>query len=369
MSTRITTPTAEDLAPVLADTAASYRVAAVTDVDEPRDLEPDLQAGAALLVFVEGAPDDARLAAWRNALWPRLHVVALYRCGEGRARRQTLQGTQPLEGATPLVGVVLLAHRRTEVMAPEATVEKFDHNAAGWDGTPGGPGYPHFRWMRKYVGLFAGAARGSRILDFGCGAGWVGIEAAKAMGASELCFFDPSPEMVRIAEGNAAREGIAKYEGRTGFGEDPPFPRAGEEPFDLVLSSGVVSFSPDVERWLDGLARAVKPEGTLVVGDIHLDSKGFRKRRRTKPLLPVREMNAQLPEHIRAGLEARGFTFKRMRGYQLTWPVPQAMHLNETKFKGVLTLPLLMANRAAAAVVRAQSLFDSWVMELVKRRE
>ena len=48
--------------------------------------------------------------------------------------------------------------------------------------------------------------------------------------------------------------------------------------FDLVISSGVVSFSPDIDRWVDGLVGAVAPKGTLVVGDIHRDSRGFRRR-------------------------------------------------------------------------------------------
>jgi 16S rRNA G1207 methylase RsmC len=90
--------------------------------------------------------------------------------------------------------------------------------------------------MRRFVGTFAPAdwmrASAGRILDFGCGAGWVGIEAALAAGASrvELCAFDPSPQMVKLAEENARASGIARFAARTGFGEDPPFPAAGERP-------------------------------------------------------------------------------------------------------------------------------------------
>ena len=176
-------------------------------------------------------------------------------------------------------------------------------------------------------------------------------------------------EMVRITGENAAASGVADFTGRTGFGEDPPFPAEGEEPFDHVISSGVISFSPDPERWLDGLAATVRPGGTLVVGDINGASRGFGTRRASKPLLPVRELGARTRDEVRVGLEQRGFTFQRWAGYQLTRPVPQLMHLNETRLGGVLTYPLLWANQLSAAVDRGlgsplQGWFDSWVMEL-----
>ena len=324
-----------------------------------------------LLLVVRGQPSDAQLAAHRNALWPALHAVALYRPAGGGLVRETPSGSQRREG-TLEAGALYAFRRRPIAMSPRATVEKFDQNASGWNGVPGGPGYPHFRWMRRFVGTFAKVEDGDRILDFGSGAGWVGIEAAKRARDTSLCAFDPSPEMVRIVEENARSEGITRFTGRTGFGEDPPFPAEGEPPFDLVISSGVVSFSPDVERWLDGLARTVAPGGRLVVGDIHRESRGFRRRRREKPVLPARELNAQLREDVRRGLEGRGFRFEEWCGYQLTSPVPQAMHVNETKLRGALTWPLLWANQLAAAMdrrlgARWQGAFDSWVMRL--RRE
>jgi SAM-dependent methyltransferase len=226
--------------------------------------------------------------------------------------------------------------------------------------------------MRRYVADFARAPRGVRVLDFGSGAGWVGVEAAKRLAARELCAFDPSPEMVRITGENAQAEGIERFTGRTGFGEDPPFPAAGEAPIELVLSSGVASFSPDLERWLDGLARTVAPGGELVIGDIHREARGFRRRRAERPLLPVREMNARTRAELRAGLEARGFTHEASAGYQLTRPVPELMHLSETKLHGLLSRPLLWSNQLAASLDRAlggrcDDQFDSWVMRLRRR--
>lgn len=336
-----------------------------------------LREEGALLLLLEGRRPEEQLATWRNGLWPLLHANVIYRVEKTRTLRRTLSGEQEVgdkarKAHHVRAGSVLLLRRRVHAMGPDATVEKFDQNAAGWNGDPGGAGYPHFRWMRRFVACFTELPRNARLLDFGCGAGWCGIEAAKRYGASELCFFDPSPEMVKIAEKNARDQGIAKAVGRTGFGEEPPFPREGEEPFDAVISSGVISFAPDPGVWLEGLIPTIKPGGILVIGDIAGGSRGMQRRRREKPLLPAREMNAQSASEVRRLLEARGFEYTGGAGYQLTRPFPEAMHVNEVKLKGLLTYPLLWSNRIAAAANRrlgfpGEGQFDSWVMSFVRR--
>jgi SAM-dependent methyltransferase len=318
------------------------------------------------LVFLEGRHSDAEIASFRNALWPFAHVGALYRVSNSQVLRTTLEKTESLHRGSGLHGTVLVARRREQALAPDATVKKFDKNAAGWNGAPGTPGYAHFRWMRRYVAQFAEAPRAKRILDFGCGAGWVGIEAARVAPGAALAAFDPSPEMVKLAEENARASGIARFEGRTGFGEEPPFPAPNEAAFDLVLSSGVVSFAADRERWLDGLVRTVALGGTLVIGDINRDSIGMRRRRRGKPLLPLREMNACTREEIESALERRGLAVEESSGYQLTRPVPELMHWSEKRVGGILSRPLLWTNRAGCALFGASrpERFDSWVMRL-----
>jgi trans-aconitate methyltransferase len=115
--------------------------------------------------------------------------------------------------------------------------------------------------------------------------------------------------MVELAQVNAKANGIQRFSARTGFGEAPPFPAAGEAPFDLVLSSGVISFAPDHERWLDGLVSTLAPRATLVIGDLEPASRGMQRRRAERALLPVRELNARSPAQVRAALEKRGLRF------------------------------------------------------------
>jgi SAM-dependent methyltransferase len=326
--------------------------------------EAESSPDGALLVLLAGPREDSELARWRNALWPFANVVALYRLSNLGIERESLQGRTPIRGGCGLRGVLLVLHRRERVLAPETTVAKFDQNAPDWSGKPGSPGYAHFRWMRRFIGTFGLTSGVKRILDFGCGAGWVGLEAALRAPGAELCAFDPSPAMVKLAEESARWRGIARFAARTGFGEEPPFPGPGEAPFDLVISSGVISFAPDSSRWLDGLASTVAPGGRLVIGDLNRDSKGMRRRRERKPLLPAREMNAKTREEVRAALESRGFSFEAWAGYQLTYPVPELMHWSETRLAGALNPALLWINRMRAGRSDHPQRSDSWVILL-----
>ena len=325
--------------------------------------------GLFLIQLPNQQPDDRRLADLRNRLCPIFHVVAIYRTQDGKTKRTSLSGNATLPQPSTQDGCVLAMRTRSWVMSPAATVEKFDQNAGGWNGDPSSAEYAHFRWMRKHVALFTKGPSGpnKRVLDFGCGAGWVGIEAALKLESPTLCFFDPSPEMVRIATENAHHAGLSKAQGRTGFGEDPPFQATGEEPFDLVISSGVLSFSPDLDSWFAGLDRACKRGGTLIIGDIDPASRGFARRRAARPLLPVRELNGRGPKEVRARLEALGYTHRKTAGYQLTFPVPELMHVSAKRLGGLLNPPLLLKNKLLAKLDGAlghpfKKSFYSWVM-------
>ena len=318
-------------------------------------------AGDTLLVLLEGERDDAELARWRDAAWPEHHLVAIDRLGHTGIVQRTLQGEREVRGGSGVRGSLLVLKPRAAVFARDAVAAKFDQNAGGWNGEPGKPGYAHFRWMRRYVGTFADARGKKRILDFGCGAGWVGIEAALVARDAELCAFDPSPAMVELARTNARASGVARFDARVGFGEDPPFPAAGEAPFDLVISSGVISFSGDFERFLDGLARAVAPRGTLVIGDLNNRSTGMAKRRANRPLLPLRELNAPTSDDVRRAIERRGFRVRAEAGYQLTSPFPELGHWSARRLGGLLD-GLLVAWNARSAGPGRPARFDSWVL-------
>jgi 2-polyprenyl-3-methyl-5-hydroxy-6-metoxy-1,4-benzoquinol methylase len=323
-------------------------------------------AGRPTLMLLPGSPADEDLAALRDALWPALHVSAVYRGGaDGGVRRQTLTGAETLPGSAGEPFTALLAWRRADAMGQEQTRAKFDANAAGWNGNPGSPTYGHYRWMRRLVALVARPLAGQRVVDAGCGTGWVGIEAAR-LGAT-LAVFDGSPGMIEIARANAAQTGV-EVDARVGFVEQAPF----ERPFDVVLNSGVISFAPDPAVYLAALDRLVEPGGLLVIGDMNPLSRGFRRRRRSRPLLPTRELSGLPREQVAELLVARGYRLESARYYQLTRPVPQLMALSERSAGGLGCGALLLLNRAASALDAAlgshtAGSFDSWILRARKQ--
>lgn len=344
--------------------AGTRRAADATlGADVLRAVRDGLSPEGHVLVVGHSLEDAPHLCQLRNALWPHLHVVRAYRMKRGEpVLRIELGGSTKLPHVAEADGFAVLALERLVAMSPATTAQKFDKNAAGWNGVPGAPDYAHFRWMRKLLAVLGKPRSGETALDAGSGAGWVGIEAAK-LGAS-VSSFDPSPEMVKFVLANAASEGV-RVEGRVGFCEKPPF----SGPFDLVLNSGVISFSPDADVFLDGLCGVVKPGGRLVIGDLNPRSRGMTRRRTQKPIVPVRELNASLREDVERGLERRGFTVDWRRFYQLTSPVPELIHRSKNR---MVQAALLAANRVGCAVdgmlgSPLAPLFDSWIIGATKR--
>ncbi|MCB9898923.1 MAG: methyltransferase domain-containing protein [Planctomycetes bacterium] len=359
-----------DLAPIVAD--LELEVPDVPVVHGEGDGRSSVDAvlaqlaGGHMLLVLPGAPDDRALARLRDALWPAAHVTAVYRLdGRGAAVRHTLGNARPLDAA--LEGpprTVLYVRDRDGALGRATTRAKFDANAGGWNGVPGTPTYGHYRWMRKLLSDVAGDKRGLRTLDAGCGAGWVGIEAALA--GARASAFDPSPAMVEIAKQNAHSSGVA-LDARVGFVEDVPF----ADPFQLVLNSGVISFAPDADEYLAALDRLVEPGGLLVIGDLNPASSGFRRRRK-RPLLPARELNGLRRSTVEGRLLERGYRIEGRWYYQITFPVPELMIVSEARFSGLGCGLALLANRAATALDHAtgsfvERAFDSWILRARKR--
>lgn len=318
-----------------------------------------LTATGRVLVALAGPRSQAQAAELRNALWPVLHVNRAWFLKAGAAvERLDVRGGKRLERAAAADGCVLGAVRRARAMAPDVTMEKFDAAAAGWNGNPDAPDYGHYRWMRRLLAVLGRPGAGERTCDAGSGAGWVGLEAA--LRGARLSSFDPSPAMVEFVRQNAADLKLP-VDAKVGFVEHPPF----DETFELVLNSGVVSFAPDTDAFFIGLTGLVKVGGRLVMGDLNPRSRGFLRRRRERPVLPVREMNGLTREEACQRLERRGFEIQFRRYYQWTWPVPELLHRHPTS--RLLHGAMLQWNRFASAAdaalgARGAGSFDSWIV-------
>jgi len=107
---------------------------------------------------------------------------------------------------------------------------------------------------------------GERVVDVGCGGGIDSLVAAKMVGAAgRVIGVDMTPAMVAKARASAAAAGTTNVDFRDGFGESLPVE---DEWADVVISNGVLNLMPDKDAALREMARVLKPEGRLQIGDI-----------------------------------------------------------------------------------------------------
>ncbi|MCI3270562.1 class I SAM-dependent methyltransferase [Streptomyces cylindrosporus] len=110
----------------------------------------------------------------------------------------------------------------------------------------------------------SGARPGDRVLDVGCGTGYLTRRMAKAVGpGGSVLGVDPSAEVVEYAR-DKTREAHCTYE--TGVGEAL---RAADGSFDVVVTALAVHHLPEDVRpvALREMYRVLRPGGRLLVAD------------------------------------------------------------------------------------------------------
>jgi 2-polyprenyl-6-hydroxyphenyl methylase/3-demethylubiquinone-9 3-methyltransferase len=136
--------------------------------------------------------------------------------------------------------------------------------------TPG-----RFAYFRGVLARHFGAgADGLRVLDIGCGGGFLAEEFA-ALGCG-VTGVDPSSASVGAARAHAARRGL-RIDYRVGGGEELPAPDAA---FDVACCCDVLEHVPDVDRVISETARVLKPGGLYLFDTIN--------RTRTSKLLAIK---------------------------------------------------------------------------------
>jgi SAM-dependent methyltransferase len=125
-----------------------------------------------------------------------------------------------------------------------------------------------FPWLATQVDWPAGA----RVLEVGCGAGWMWAEAAARLpGDLDLTLTDLSGGMVREAIERVGSLGrYPRTCGRVADIQDLPF-RSGA--FDVVMAVYVLHHVPDAHRAVAEVARVLRDDGVAMVacvGDGHL---------------------------------------------------------------------------------------------------
>jgi SAM-dependent methyltransferase len=120
-----------------------------------------------------------------------------------------------------------------------------------------------FPWVAMQIDWPAGA----RVLEVGCGAGWLWAEASAHLPSGlRLILTDLSPGMVDEAVGRVA--GLRRHrwvDGRIADAQALPFAAAS---FDVVVANHMLYHVPDPRLAVAELARVVRPEGVLIAGTV-----------------------------------------------------------------------------------------------------
>jgi cyclopropane fatty-acyl-phospholipid synthase-like methyltransferase len=145
---------------------------------------------------------------------------------------------------------------------------------ANWNGyfdTLGHQSPLHREQARLYVEALSesvGLHRHQRVLDFGCGFGFV--TALIAARVREVCWWDPSLNMRSVAERSTAECPNARL-----CDLSTPLAGAGEKeweafPFDVILVNSVVQYMTPEQlwMWLPQWRRMLLPEGKLILSDL-----------------------------------------------------------------------------------------------------
>ena len=115
---------------------------------------------------------------------------------------------------------------------------------------------------RPYESLvrMLGAIKGKRILDAGCGDGWLSVILAKR--GAIVDGFDISPSAIKFAQDRAAINGVGNgCTFRAASAYDLPYPEA---EFDGVIGSAILHHLGDKQRFARELRRVMKPGAVAV---------------------------------------------------------------------------------------------------------
>jgi SAM-dependent methyltransferase len=110
---------------------------------------------------------------------------------------------------------------------------------------------------------------GERVLDLGCGGGIDVLLAAPQVGSSGHIYgLDMTPEMLELAEHNAAENAVTNVSFISGFIEDIPLP---DSSVDVVTSNCVINLSDDKGAVLREAWRVLVSGGRFIVADMILE--------------------------------------------------------------------------------------------------
>jgi len=107
---------------------------------------------------------------------------------------------------------------------------------------------------------------GEHVVDVGCGAGIDSMIAARMVAPTgSVVGVDMTPAMIEKARAGGNEAGLDNLEFRQALAEALP---VADNWADVVISNGVLNLFPDKLAGLQEMARVLKPDGRLQIGDI-----------------------------------------------------------------------------------------------------
>ncbi len=127
-------------------------------------------------------------------------------------------------------------------------------------------------WVRTQDILNHGLSLG-HALEIGPGPAYLGLEWLKHTTNTTLVGLDISPDMLALAQRNAARYGLSeRVEYRQGNGAGLPFDDC---TFDLVFTNGSLHEWQYPQKTFDEIWRVLKPSGKYFISDLRRDMNWF----------------------------------------------------------------------------------------------
>jgi 2-polyprenyl-6-hydroxyphenyl methylase / 3-demethylubiquinone-9 3-methyltransferase len=113
-----------------------------------------------------------------------------------------------------------------------------------------------------FIRELMGDLDGKRVLDYGCGAGFFSVFAARE-GAAQVVGVDAEETALSTARHFARTEGVERV---CSFVRSDRFPSSlGRGVFDVILMKDVIEHVPDDQALLNAASEAIVPAGTLIV--------------------------------------------------------------------------------------------------------
>jgi SAM-dependent methyltransferase len=139
---------------------------------------------------------------------------------------------------------------------------------------------------------------GATVADVGAGVGYTSVKLARRVGAAGTVYAtDVQPEMLRMLLANAREAGVKNIKSIRCTASDPRLP---EGQIDLILMVDVYHECSDPEATLQGLRKALKPGGRLVLVEFRAED----------PDVPIKPEHKMTLTQVRRELEPQGFAFK-----------------------------------------------------------